>query len=130
MESQFRSLLTDDATVSALVAARVYWNAIPQAATDPCVVMYVISRNADAHHGGPSGLNNTLIQVDIRAVTFTSAVAVRDAIVTRLHAKRLIQDGIEFVTNLLNERHTSEKPGAVLYHRISLDFSAWSGNAG
>lgn len=130
MESQFRSLLADDTAVAALVSSRIYWNAIPQGATDPCIVMYVISRLADAHHGGANGLNNWLVQVDIRALTFTSAVAVRDAVATKLHAKRFIQDGLKIVTNLQGERQRSEKPGTQLYHLIQMDFSVWSGNAG
>lgn len=130
MEASFRSLLADDVAVAALVGSRIYWNAIPQGATDPCIVMYVISRLADAHHGGASGLNSWLVQVDIRALTFTSAVAVRDAVVAKLHAKRVIQGGLNIVTNLQSERQRSEKPGTTLYHLIQLDFSVWTGTAG
>lgn len=137
MEAQFRSLLADDAAIAALVGARIYWNLIPQGATDPCIVMYVISRLADAHHGGANGLNNWIVQVDIRnkhvdgdAGSFKAAVAVRDAVVTKLHAKRLTAGGLDLVTTLQSERQRSEKPGATLYHTIQLDFSVWSGNAG
>lgn len=134
MQSEFRSLLADDAAISALVGSRIYWNAIPQSATDPCVVMYVISRDADAHHGGASGLDSWLVQMDIRSAggsqPYDTAVAVRNAVVTKLHAKRHLQGGLKMVTQLQNERHTSEKPQTTLYHRISLDFSVWTGTAG
>jgi hypothetical protein len=129
MEAQFRSLLADDAAIAALVGARIYWNAIPQTASDPCVVMYVISRLADAHHGGANGLNNWLVQIDVRALTFASAIAVRDAIVAKLHAKRFSQGGLKITTVLQSERQRSEKPGTTLYHQVQLDFSVWSGNA-
>ena len=130
MEVQLRSLLADDTAIAALVGTRIYWNTIPQTATDPCVVMYVISRLADAHHGGANRLNNWIVQIDVRAVTYASAIAVRDAIVTKLHAKRFSQGGLKIVTVLQSERQRSEKPGTTLYHTVQLDFSVGSGNAG
>lgn len=138
MEAEFRSILANDAAVAALVAARLYWGIIPQAATDPCIRLTKVNRIADAHHGGASGLDSTLVQVDIRtkhidgsAAPFAQAVAIRDAVVTKLHAKRLTQDGIEFKSILLtSERHRAEKPDTTLYHTIQLDFEMWTGVAG
>lgn len=133
MQNEFRSLLADDAAISALVGSRIHWNIIPQGKADPCIVMYVVTRTADAHHGGPSGLDNWLVQLDIRSSgagdPYATAVEVRDAVVTKLHAKRFIQGGLKVVTQLQDERHTSEKPQKTLYHRISLDFSVWTGTA-
>jgi hypothetical protein len=128
MEAEFRSLLTGDPAVAALVSTRIYWNAIPQSAADPCIVLYKITGIPDAHHGGPSGLNEFLVQIDIRALNFASAVAVRDAVKDVLNAKRQAKDSIEFVTFVQDEQHTSEKPDTTLYHRIRLDIGGWSRN--
>lgn len=135
MEAEFRGLLAEDAAVKALVGPRIYWNMIPQNAASPCVALYKITRQADAHHGGPSGLDFTLVQVDVRSAVqgsgtqaYRDALAVRDAIVALLHAKRLSRENVEFKSiHLTNERQTSEKPGSDLYHRVSLDFEMWTG---
>lgn len=133
METEFRALLTGDAAITALVGSRIYWNAIPQGTVDPCVVMYVVSRQADIHHGGANGLNSWLVQIDVRSSgdsePYSAALAVRDAIVARLHAKRLSEGKIAFKAIVLrDEQHTSEKPQDKLFHRIRLDFEVWSGD--
>lgn len=130
MQSALRSLLTGDATLAALVSTRIYWNAIPQDAADPCVVLYKITGAPGVHMQGSDGLESSIVQIDVRALTVTSMWAVRDAIITKLHAFSGQQGSVLFRGIFLrDERQTSEKPGTVLYHRASLDFDIWSKSA-
>lgn len=127
MESSFRALLTGDAALTALVGARIYWNAIPQNAADPCVVMYRVAGGPGIHMQGSDGLTNATVQIDVRATKVTDMWAVRDAIVVNLHGFKGDQGGIRFRGIFLStERQSSEKPGETLYHRTSLDFDVWS----
>lgn len=134
MEAEFRALLTGHAALTALVAQRIYWGTIPQAAADPCVVMYLISSVTGAHMQGSDRLTESIVQIDIRVAARDSQAAIanmwaiRDVIKDRLHAKRITQGNIEFKGIFQQaERQRSDKPGTVLYHTCSLDFLVLSG---
>lgn len=135
MEAEFRSLLSGDADIAALVGARIYPNTVPQNATDPCVAIYKISSVTGVHMGGSDRLTTSTFQIDIRTSATVSGAtpvdqmyAIRDAIVAKLHCFNGIVDNVWFQGIFLNnERQTSEKPGTVLYHRCSLDFNVITG---
>lgn len=127
MQGDLRALLAGDSTLAGLVAGRIYWNAIPQDTGDPCVVMYLIDGAEGYAMGGRDGLNQSLVQIDVRAVTVASMWAVRDAIVAVLDAYRGTVGDTEFRGIFRNgERQSSEKPGTQLYHRSSMDWTIWS----
>ena len=130
MESDLRAVLTADATLTALVGTRVYWNAYPQTAADPAVRLSKISGAPGYHMGGSDGLDASIVQIDVRAVSVTSMWAVRNAIVDRLSGFRGTQGSTVFQGIFLRfERQTAEKPGEQLYHIAQLDFDVWSGAA-
>lgn len=127
MQADFRALLVTDAPLAALVSTRVYWNAIPQDAADPAVVMYLIDSAPGYAMGGADGLTSSLVQIDVRAVSAASMWAIRDAIVTALSGYAGTQGDTDFRGVFQRgERQSSEKPGTVLYHRSSLDFEVFS----
>lgn len=129
MESALRALLTGYAPLTALVSTRIYWNEIPQATTDPCVVLYKIAGAPGIHMQGSDRLEQSIVQINVRALSVTSMWAVRDAIIARLHAQRVQQGTVEFKGIFLtSERQNSEKPGAVVYQTCQLDFQVWSGS--
>jgi hypothetical protein len=128
MQSELRALLANDATLAALVSTRIYWNHIPQDATDPCVVMYLITGAPGVHTQGSDRLTSSIVQINVRATTVASMVSVRNAIVAKLHAFSGTQGNIVFQGIFLrDERQDSEKPDTTLYHTSQLDFDVWSG---
>lgn len=126
MEEDLRALLTGDTALTALVSTRIYWSAIPQNATDPAVVMYLISGGHLYHMQGVSGLTGNRVQIDVRAVSQTSAWAVSRAIKDRLSGFRGGQGDTEFAGIFLDsERQGSETPKNVTYYTASMDFEVW-----
>jgi len=73
--------LTNAATVTALVASRVYpMGNVPTSAALPYVSFTAITTGHEHHQTGPSALANPIIQIDAWAATDLSAWNVADAI--------------------------------------------------
>jgi len=127
MEEALRALLTSYAPLTALVAQRIFWNAIPQDAVDPAVVMYRITGGPGYTMAGPDNLQSATVQIDVRATSVASAWAVSRAIKAKLSGFRGVQGGVTFGGIFISgERQSSEKPGTTLYHRVSTDFDIWA----
>lgn len=122
MEEALRALLTGYAPLTALVAQRIYWNAIPQDADDPCVVLYKITGAPGYTMRGGDGLLGAIVQADVRATSVTSMWAVSRALAARLSGYK---DASFRGIFLRSDRQSSEKPGTTLYHRSSQDFDVW-----
>lgn len=86
MEADLVSLITGDGTVSGLISTRLYPAVYAQGATNPCARYRKITGSPGVHMQGSDGLNFDLVQIDVRATTAASAVAVRDALRALLHA--------------------------------------------
>lgn len=126
MEADFWSLLAGYAPLSALVGGsaspRIVWNHLPQSTADPAVVLYKVT-GAEGHtFQGRDGMQEAIVQIDVRALTVASMWQVRDAIIARLDGH---MDTAFAGIFLRSERQTAEKPGTVLYHRSSLDFDVF-----
>ncbi len=120
MEEALRALLTGYAPLTSLVSTRIYWNAIPQDAADPCVVLYKITGSPTyTFADGATDLNSSIVQIDVRALTVASMWAVARAIEAKLSGHRGGAFQAIFKTS---DRQSSEKPGTVLYQRCSMDF--------
>lgn len=122
MEEAFRALLTGDATLTGLVGTRIYWNAIPQDAADPSVVLYKITGGEGHTMDGPDGMFNGTVQIDVRATSVSSMWAVSRAIRAKLDG---YSDANFRGVFHRGDRQSSEKPGPTLYHRSSQDFDVW-----
>lgn len=126
MEVALRALLLSYAPLTALVSQRIVWNEIPQGSADPNVSLFNVDPGASYTYAGPSRLRGALVQINIRALTFASAVAVRDAIEARLSGFKGVQGGIEFGGIFLRSvRSQTEKPSTTLYHTIQTDWDVW-----
>ena len=126
MEVALRALLAAYAPLAALVGTRITWNEIPQGAADPNVSLFNVVPGVSYTYAGPSTLRGALVQINIRALTYASAVAVRDALEARLSGFSGVQGAVEFGGIFLRDtRSATEKPGATLYHTIQMDFEVW-----
>lgn len=136
MEADFQYLLANHPALTALVGTRIYPSTYAQGATDPCIRYQKIGGGPGLHMQGSDGLSNNLMQLDIRARTAASALAVRDVLIGEhgtgglLHPFRGGVGATDFRLIALVDggdrglRH--EKPNNVDYYTNSLDFRIWS----
>lgn len=126
MEQDFYTLLSTDASLIALVDDRIDPSVFSQGTGNPCIRYQKVTGGPGIHHGGSDGLSSDLMQVDVRARTAASALAVRDAMVALLHPYTGTVGNTDFLLIYLVEggdrgiRH--EKPNDVDYYIASLDF--------
>lgn len=77
---QALAILLNDATVSGLVAARVFPLILPQETQVPAITLRRITLTPTNHLAGDAGLDNARLQVDSLDVTYAGARAVADAV--------------------------------------------------
>lgn len=128
MDADFRAILAGHAALTNLVSTRIYPVQYPQAAASPAVRYTVINAAPGLHMQGSDGLTETLMQIDVRATTFASSVAIRDVLVALLHPYRGLVGNTDFrLIRLSSDRGAQfEKPANFEYFTTSLDFQIWS----
>lgn len=129
MEEALRAHLLATAAVTALVPAeRIVWNQRIGPAL-PAISLHRITGRPDYHLQGPSGLVDSLVQVDCWGASFASVTAVARAVQAALsaHAGGVISRC--FIENL---RSSFEKGDGATgastptdFHRSSLDVRVW-----
>lgn len=77
---QALAILTADATVTALVAGRIFPLTRPQEMAVPSITLRRVVLTPTNHLGGDGGLDNVRLQVDSLDVTYAGARAVADAV--------------------------------------------------
>lgn len=76
-----RSVLANDAGVSALVSTRIYPDRVPQAApTYPLIVVQLVTEESVVNMTGISGLGQSRVQVDYYAKTRLEAATGQEAV--------------------------------------------------
>lgn len=119
-------MLAGAPAVAALVGTRIYWNALPQAVVDPCVVIYEIDAIPEYTMDGPDGLASARVQIDCRGTTYASALGVARAIRAKLSGFKGAQGGTGFLGVFqISGRAYSEKSDTQLYHIVSTDYDVW-----
>jgi len=127
-EADFRTLILRPA-VAALVVDRVIWEELPGATVRPCVCLWYITGEGLYSMDGPVGLASCMIQIDVWAVDFPAARAVRDAIEDAIDAYRGTIGGTEFQGVFFRGKRGQNEPvagaPAQRYSRQSLDAEVW-----
>lgn len=97
MQAQLTSLLLSHAPLTALVGTRVHWLRLPESVSGyPYVNLQVVSGPVTYHSKGVSALEQTRVQADIWADTYTSAEAVARALKDLLSGYRGDLGGVKF----------------------------------
>jgi len=123
MEAAIRALLYNSAALVALVpATSIVWNHLPQEKPRPAIVLYRITGAPGIHMQGSDGLLNATVQIDIQATTVASMWAIRDALLSLLHAHH---DTNLRVIVAQGERQSQEELAGKPIHRCSMDFDVW-----
>jgi Protein of unknown function (DUF3168) len=130
MEEALISYLLADSGVQALArtapaAARLYWSHAPQSVSKPYATLLKIDGLRDTPMDGPSGLQQSRIQIDCYGLTFASAKGLARAIEAALSGLSVTTSGIVFQGCFLDtERDGYERdatPDSLF--RTSLDFN-------
>lgn len=130
IEKAIRARLLDDATVAALVAARVYPGVLPQRPTMPAIVLTKVDKLSPLTMDGAAGPNEVRVQVDcwdddVDGVRdLAAAVNGNDDQSSRgpLHGFGGIVGGEDLkLVRLLAERATDYEPDTKLY-RVGADY--------
>ena len=81
MEADLLSLILSASGVTDLVGQRVTWGARPQGVGKPDIALLLVSGVPDYHMQGESGLDASLVQIDIRSdASLKAAGYIRDAV--------------------------------------------------
>jgi hypothetical protein len=88
-------ILSGDATLTALVSTRIYPEAAPQNAANPCIVYSESTPEFNDNKSGVSHLDVNLVQVDI----YASTISVRNTIGARV---RTLLDRYSGTVNSIN----------------------------
>ena len=81
MEADLLSLILSASGVTDLVGQRVTWGARPQGVGKPDIALLLVSGVPDYHMQGESGLDASLVQIDIRSdESLKKSGAIRDAV--------------------------------------------------
>lgn len=128
MESDLRSLLLANPTLTALVGNKIYWDEIPQTTKRPAIVMYLVSGLAGYHAQGADGLNTTRVQFDCQSLVVSEKWAIARALEDALSGFRGIQGDTQFQGMFKSlERDKAERPAtpAATFFVRQLDFEIW-----
>ena len=94
-EAAIYGILSGDATLTALVSTRIYPEAAPQNAANPCIVYSESTPEFNDNKSGVSHLDVNLVQVDI----YASTISVRNTIGARV---RTLLDRYSGTINSIN----------------------------
>jgi hypothetical protein len=94
-EAAIYGILSGDATLTALVSTRIYPEAAPQNAANPCIVYSESTPEFNDNKSGVSRLDVNLVQVDI----YASTISVRNTIGARV---RTLLDRYSGTVNSIN----------------------------
>lgn len=127
MEADLRALLAGYAPLTSLVSTRIAWNAIGQGWADPNVVLYKITGQPGYHMQGSDGLESSIVQINVRALTFGSMIQVKNAIIDRLSGFRGTMGDTRFQGIFkTGERQAFEKVETASYHTCQIDWEVHS----
>lgn len=129
MEADLIAKIMGTPAVSALVSTRVNWSRRPQGQALPAIVLHRIGGTPDVHHGGPSGLAVSRVQVDCWGSSYGSAKALARAVQNAITARTFTQGSTRFDVILVDsERDDSDDQTTPLF-RTSLDLMVHSATA-
>lgn len=130
MEPALLAKLLASSGVTALVGARINWARRPQGEPLPAIVLHRIDGTPDVHHGGPSGLIESRVQVDCWAGSYKAAKQTARAVEAAVTAQRFNQASVRFdVVLLVDERDSSFDEAPDTLFRTSLDFMVRTASA-
>lgn len=119
-----RTLLTQDAAVAAIVAARVYPIRLPQSIKDASIVYNRIDEETSYNMAGSSEVERVRVQVDSISTVVGQAATLANVVCDRLSGFRGTVDGVEFLGMFKAGGREDYDAGMEMY-RVSRDYNIW-----
>jgi hypothetical protein len=129
MEADLLAALRSAPGVKALVVGRVNWSRRPQGEALPAIVLHRIGGTPDVHHGGPSGLSVSRVQVDCWGASYGAAKAVARTVEQAVTARRFTQGDTRFDVILIDSERDDTSDETTPLFRTSLDLMVYSATA-
>jgi hypothetical protein len=120
-----RARLLANVLVSGAVGTRIDWGQRPQGAAYPSIVLQTISDARPAHLKDNQDTRATLIQLDVYATTYASALSIARNAIAVLKVPTTISGKVFGPAFVDGQRDTVEPSGTTSIHRQSVDFSIW-----
>lgn len=125
MQTQLRSRLLADSTISTNCLTRVDWNVRPQGKPLPAITLFLPNDVRDQHMGGLQTTRGPEVQVDVWAETASMAATLREAVITLL-ATGAVQDGVTFfAAQDIRASNMVEQVGDKIIHREMIRAAVW-----
>lgn len=118
MQVALRTILKNDAGVSALVGSRIYWGDRPQGSALPAIVLNLISDGRGYLMDGADATQQYRVQIDAFGASYASMDALRNAIITCLE----LPHGSFQPSFVMRNADIQESTDTALIYRASMDF--------
>jgi hypothetical protein len=120
-QGALRARLIAAASVTALVAQRVYWVDRPQASALPAITLQTISEARPQHLKGFDGLSASRVQIDCWAPSHIGSTQLADAVIAAVVPENTA-NGIHFDRAFIDSiRDLGERVETQFIHRASID---------
>lgn len=116
-----RSRLAADTEVAAVVAARIFWGIVPQAAALPYIRIQTISDPRPQHLTGYEGSRTTRVQVDCFAAKYGTARALAEDVIAAVALPETVGSVRFGRVKAEGPRDLGEDTAQGYVHRASLD---------
>lgn len=133
VEADLRSLILANSGITTLVGQRVTWGARPQGVEQPDIVLLLVAGAPGYTMAGEDGLDQSLVQMDIRASTsLLDATAVRDAVRSALSGFSGTVGSTTFYSIFLRQvrQRAEQAEGGGMAYLIQMDWDVASHTAG
>jgi Protein of unknown function (DUF3168) len=124
-QTGIRTRLLANPAVSAAVATRVDWGMRPQGAPFPAIVLQTLDDPRPVHLKGYQNVRSTLVQMDVYAVTYASALTIARAAIDALKAHVTISGKVFAACFVERQRDFVDDTGTQRLHRQLVDFNVW-----
>lgn len=124
-QGALRARLTTAASVTALVAQRVYWVDRPQTSSLPAITLQTIDDARPQTHQGFQSTRPSVVQIDTWATTYAQSKALAEAVIATLVPQET-SNGIRFLRAFVEGvRDLGERVETQFIHRTSIDLIVW-----
>ena len=123
MQSDLRSRLLADATISGLVGTRVDWDARPQGKPLPSITLSMVDVR-DQHMGGPQATRRTVLQVDCWADKPITSHTLAEAVINELQPQADV-GSTRFLGAFLTSTSMSEDTDNGMVFRVMVRGDLW-----
>lgn len=125
MQTQLRTRLLNNATVSGIVGTRIDWGARPQGDPYPSLVLTLVNDERPQSFSGNISSRATIVQIDCYGVSVAQVATLREAVISAIVPSATV-GGIIFDRAFIQTvRNMSSISDTGIVYRDSIDCQVW-----